>query len=87
MVNGIVLVTDPPYGRSVKGIGADEISIVKDFIENALKHFGPDMKIVLSLPTETLEKLFTAKKDTKKPGCLMYVHNRLTRKIMVIEND
>ncbi len=78
------VVTDPPYGRSVRSVGGTEERVVQLFLNN-LPQVVDRGKIVLSMAHDTASKLRLPGEILKKRSCLMYVHNRLSREILLAE--
>ncbi len=81
------IVTDPPYGRSVRSIASTEETLAQETINRIPDIMENASTLVFSLPIEISEKLVFPKEIKIERECLMYVHNQLTRKIMVLEKN
>ena len=78
------IVTDPPYGRSVRGVGAHEVELINEFLVEADNILHHGSVIILSIPQGMARKLRYKDHYSKNRGCLMYIHNKLTRIILVL---
>ncbi|AFH42978.1 MULTISPECIES: TRM11 family SAM-dependent methyltransferase [Fervidicoccus] len=77
--------TDPPYGRSVKSLFSDSTNLSQDSLKELANILDFGGKIVFSLDRNIAEKLIIPEGLKIKSRCPMYVHNRLTRIIMVMQ--
>lgn len=85
--NGAVslVVTDPPYGRSIRSHYSDSLGLTQTSMKSVLDELVDSGIVVLSIDRNIAEKLNLGESYNIIVSCPMYVHNRLSRTILVLE--
>lgn len=79
------VVSDPPYDRSVKSFYSEAVDLLHKTLENLSSLVKKEGRIVISIDENIAKKLIVPEEFEYIFKCPMYVHNRLTRTILVMK--
>ncbi|MGC9115618.1 MAG: TRM11 family SAM-dependent methyltransferase [Fervidicoccaceae archaeon] len=79
------VVSDPPYDRSVRSLYSGARDLLNRTIEQLSRLMKSGGRLVISVDEEISRGIPIPGDFEQKFKCLMYVHNRLTRAILVME--